>query len=78
MKELIDILPVLPRGNLIAVGQATKMPIRVKVDSISDDKVPDSGDQPFGEMWKVKISERKIPNIETICNNWIKLKKENE
>ncbi len=78
MKELIDILPVLPRGNLIAVGQATKMPIRVKVDSISDDKVPDSGDQPFGEMWKVKISERKIPNIETICDNWIKLKKENE
>jgi DNA helicase HerA-like ATPase len=76
MSSLVDILPILPRGHVLAVGQATKMPIRISVSKIFDEShKPDSDDPPFGEKWKVKIEERSVPNIEEICNKWIRSEK---
>jgi hypothetical protein len=76
MSSMVDILPILPRGHVLAVGQATKMPIRISVSKIFDEShKPDSDDPPFGEKWKVKIEERCVPNIEEICNKWIRSEK---
>jgi len=74
--SMVDILPILPRGHVLAVGQATKMPIRLSVTKIDNDAhKPDSDDPPFGEKWNVKIEERSIPNIEEVCNKWIRSEK---
>ena len=76
MSSMVDILPILPRGHVLAVGQATKMPIRLSVTKIDNDAhKPDSDDPPFGEKWNVKIEERSIPNIEEVCNKWIRSEK---
>lgn len=76
MSNLVDILPILPRGHILAVGQATKMPVRTIVTKIDDKKKePDSNDPPFGEKWKVEMSKRKIPDIEKICDKWIRSEK---
>lgn len=76
MSTMVDILPILPRGHVLAVGQATKMPIRISVSKIFDEShKPDSDDPPFGEKWNVKIEERSIPNIEEVCNKWIRSEK---
>ncbi|HEC64138.1 MAG TPA: ATP-binding protein [bacterium] len=76
MNNLIDILPILPRGHLLAVGQATKMPVRISVTKISNDAhKPDSDDPPFGKMWSEDIAKRSIPDIKKVCDKWIRLEK---
>lgn len=76
MSSMVDILPILPRGHVLAVGQATKMPIRISVSKIFDEShKPDSDDPPFGEKWNVTIEERSIPNIEEVCSKWIRSEK---
>lgn len=76
MSTMVDILPILPRGHVLAVGQATKMPIRISVSKIfNESHKPDSDDPPFGKKWNVKIEERSIPNIEAVCNKWIRSEK---
>lgn len=76
MSNMIDILPILPRGHVLAVGQATKMPIRIAVTKISnDDNKPDSDDSPFGEKWKEEIAKRSIPDIAKVCDKWIRSEK---
>ena len=73
MSEMVDILPALPQGHLLAVGQASKMPVRLKVDEIGDkSRRPDSDDPKYGEKWKDEIESRNIPDIETICDLWIR------
>ncbi len=73
MSEMVDILPALPRGHLLAVGQASKMPVRLKVDEIEDEsRRPDSDDPKYGEKWKDEIESRSIPDIETVCDLWIR------
>jgi len=77
MSEMIDILPVLPQGQLLAVGQASKMLVRISVDKIEDEnKKPDSDNPKFGENWKNPLEQRKTPNIEDICKTWISSQKE--
>lgn len=76
MSTMVDILPILPRGHVLAIGQATKMPIRISVSKISNEShKPDSDDPPFGKKWNVKIEERSIPKIEDVCNKWIRSEK---
>jgi len=73
MSEMVDILPTLPRGHLLAVGQASKMPVRLKVEEIEDEsRRPDSYDPKYGEKWKAEISSRSIPEIKEVCDLWIR------
>jgi hypothetical protein len=76
MQMLTDVLPSLPRGQVIAIGQASKMPVRLGVSAITDeDRVPNSGDPEFGKHWSEKIGARREPNIATICDYWIRSEK---
>ncbi|ODS32642.1 MAG: AAA-like domain protein [Candidatus Scalindua rubra] len=76
MNNLVDILPILPRGHVLVVGQATKMPVRTLVTKVKDNKrKPDSDDPPFGEKWNIEITSRKIPDIKKICDKWIRSEK---
>lgn len=76
MQMLTDVLPSLPRGQVIAIGQASKMPVRFEVSTIEDkDRVPNSGDPEFGKHWSEKIGQRKEPDIANICNYWIRSEK---
>lgn len=76
MNRLIDILPALPRGHVLAIGQATKMPVRFVVSEIDDKKkCPDSDDPPFGEKWGVEIGKREIPDLNKVCAHWIRSEK---
>ncbi|MFA4907008.1 MAG: ATP-binding protein [archaeon] len=76
MKMLTDVLPALPRGQVIAIGLASKMPVRLEVSAIGDKKrVPNSGDPEFGRHWSAKIEQRKEPDIAKICDYWIRSEK---
>jgi hypothetical protein len=76
MNRLIDILPALPRGHVLAIGQATKMPVRFVVEEIEDKNMcPDSEDPPFGEKWSVEIGKREIPDLGKVCSHWIRSEK---
>jgi hypothetical protein len=76
MSEMVDVLPVLPQGHVLAVGQATKMPVRIKVAPIVEkERRPNSDDPPFGAKWKKKIEDRENPDIPTVCDNWIRSKR---
>ena len=76
MNRLIDILPALPRGHVLAIGQATKMPVRFVVSEIDDKKkCPDSDDPPFGEKWGVEIEKRETPDLRKVCSHWIRSEK---
>ncbi|MBU2540921.1 MAG: ATP-binding protein [Candidatus Omnitrophica bacterium] len=77
MSNLVDILPILPRGHILAVGQATKMPVRTIVTKIENkNNEPDSDDPPFGKKWSGDITKRSIPDIEKICDMWIRSEKQ--
>lgn len=76
MSNLVDILPILPRGHMLAVGQATKMPVRTIVTKIANSKEePDSDDPPFGKKWQETMDKRKIPDIKKLCDKWIRSEK---
>jgi hypothetical protein len=76
MQILTSVLPSLPRGQLIAIGQASKMPVRLEVSPIAEkDRVPNSGDPEFGKHWSKKIGQRKEPEIAKICDYWIRSEK---
>lgn len=76
MKMLTHVLPALPRGQVIAIGLASKMPVRLEVSAIGDKKrVPNSGDPEFGRHWSAKIGQRKEPDIAKICDYWIRSEK---
>ena len=76
MQMLTDVLPALPRGQVMAIGQATKMPVRLAVSAISDEKqVPNSGDPEFGKHWNREMGKRQEPDIVKICNYWIRSEK---
>jgi hypothetical protein len=76
MQMLTDVLPALPRGQVMAIGQATKMPVRLAVAAIIDEKqVPNSGDPEFGKHWTRAMAERQEPDIVKICNYWIRSEK---
>jgi len=76
MQMLTSVLPSLPRGQVIAIGQASKMPVRLEVSPIAEkDRVPNSGDPEFGNHWSKKIGQRKEPDITKICDYWIRSEK---
>ncbi|MCH7848425.1 MAG: DEAD/DEAH box helicase family protein [Planctomycetes bacterium] len=76
MQMLTNILPSLPRGQLMAIGQASKMPVRIEVTSIDQaERVPNSGDAQFGKHWEAKMDKRKEPDIAKICDYWIRSEK---
>ncbi|HHD64865.1 MAG TPA: ATP-binding protein [Desulfobulbaceae bacterium] len=76
MTRLIDILPALPRGHIMALGLATKMPVRIEVQEISDEeRWPNSDDPPFGDQWSAPFEKRSVPNVSAICDYWIRSKK---
>ena len=73
---LTDVLSALPRGQVIAIGLASKMPVRLEVSAIGDkNRVPNSGDPEFGRHWSAKIGQRKEPDIAKICDYWIRSEK---
>lgn len=76
MQMLTDVLPSLPRGHMIAIGQASKMPVRLVVSEIADTaRRPNSGDPEFGRHWRSPMTERREPDIEKICDYWIRSEK---
>jgi hypothetical protein len=76
MQTLTSVLPSLPRGQVIAVGQASKMPVRLEVSPIKEkERVPNSSDPAFGEHWSKKIARRSEPDIVKICDYWIRSEK---
>ena len=76
MQMLTDVLASLPRGEVIAIGQASRMPVRLAVSAIADDgRVPNSGDPEFGEHWSQEIGQRREPDVERICEYWIRSEK---
>ena len=76
MQMLTDVLPALPRGHVIAIGQASKMPVRLAVSAIKEEKrLPNSGDPEFGKHWNRKMEQRKEPDIAKICNYWVRSEK---
>lgn len=76
MQMLTSVLPSLPRGQVIAIGQASKMPVRLEVSPIAEkDQVPNSGDPEFGNHWSKTIGQRKEPDIAKICDYWIRSEK---
>jgi uncharacterized protein len=77
--RLVDVLPALPRGQLIALGLASNMPVRLAVSAIAEEKHrPHSGDPEFGAHWQKPIDQRAVPDIDKICDMWIKSKKPEE
>lgn len=76
LNMLVDVLPALPRGHVIAIGQATKMPVRFLVSEIVDrERRPYSDDPEFGKHWSKGIGEREEPDIPKICDYWIRSEK---
>jgi hypothetical protein len=76
MQMLTDVLPALPRGQVMAIGLASKMPVRLAVAAINDrERVPNSGDPEFGKHWNRKMDKRQEPNIAKICDYWIRSEK---
>lgn len=76
MQLLTDVLPSLPRGQLIAIGQASKMPVRLVVSPIDvQEHVPNSDDPQFGKHWSLEIGKRKEPDIPAICELWMRSEK---
>jgi DNA helicase HerA-like ATPase len=74
--RLVDVLPALPRGQLVALGLASNMPVRVAVSTIGDACcTPRSGDPEFGAHWGKPIDQRAQPDIEKICDLWIRSQK---
>ncbi len=76
MQMLTDVLPALPRGQVMAIGQASKMPVRLAVAAINEEeRVPNSGDPEFGKHWNRKMDQRQEPDIAKICNYWMRSEK---
>ncbi len=76
MTRLIDILPALPRGHIMALGLATKIPVRIEVQEISEEeRRPNSDDPPFGDQWSAPLEKRNVPNVSVVCDYWIRSKK---
>jgi len=76
MTRLIDILPALPRGHIMALGLATKMPVRIEVQEIREEtRRPNSDDPPFGDQWSISLEKRNVPNISAVCDYLIRSKK---
>jgi hypothetical protein len=60
----------------MAIGLASKMPVRFAVGAINDERrVPDSGDPEFGKHWNKSIEQRSEPDIVKICDYWIRSEK---
>jgi len=73
LNMLVDILPALPRGHVIAIGQAAKMPVRFLVTEIEKkERRPYSEDPEFGRHWSKSIEERCEPDIAKVCDQWIR------
>lgn len=77
MQGLVEALPALPRGHIIAVGQATKLPVRFVVDKFpSHENEPNSHDPEFGAKWSVQPTmTRSLPPIAEICERWMRSQK---
>jgi hypothetical protein len=76
MQMLTDVSPALPRGQVMAIGQASKMRVRFTVAPIDDkERVPNSGDPEFGKHWNQKMEQRQEPDIAKICDYWIRSQK---
>lgn len=76
LNVLVDVLPALPRGHVIAIGQATKMPVRFLVWEIENEaRRPFSGDPEFGRHWSKALDDRLEPNIAKVCGYWIRSQK---
>ena len=76
MQMLTDVLPALPRGQVMAIGLASKMPVRLAVARIEDEKrVPNSGDPEFGKRWSGNMEKRPEPDVAKICDYWIRSEK---
>jgi hypothetical protein len=69
-------LPALPRGHIMALGLATKMPVRIEVQEIREEtRRPNSDDPQFGDQWSISLEKRNVPNVSAVCNYWIRSKK---
>jgi hypothetical protein len=75
-KGLVEVLPALPRGHVVAIGQASKMPVRFVVPPIEQSRMRPASDDPrFGEHWAKRIAERLEPNIDRVCDCWVRAEK---
>ena len=69
LNGLTKILPSLQRSEAIFIGEAAAIPSKIKINQLSDDKLPNSQDIKFTLGWKEDpIDEAKI---EGIANRWI-------
>jgi hypothetical protein len=68
--SLSDLLPSLRTGEAIIVGEAVKIPSRVRLPLITPR--PDSGDPEPAKQWKIETPKK--PTFDIAINNWRKQK----
>jgi len=71
-EDLMQILPALRRGEALFLGDATLMPLRVRIDPFTETShIPRSQDVSFHDAWS-SVSE---PNFDEIIQCWRKQRK---
>ncbi|MEM5477132.1 hypothetical protein, partial [Pacificibacter sp. AS14] len=65
--NMTSALSSLPRQEALFVGEAAALPARIKINSLSEDKLPDSNDISFAKAWSKDTPDDAF--LDQICKN---------
>lgn len=67
LSNMTSALSSLPRQEALFVGEAAALPARIKINSLSEDKLPDSNDISFAKAWSEDTPDDAF--LDRICKN---------
>lgn len=67
LSNMTSALSSLPRQEALFVGEAAALPARIKINSLSEDKLPDSNDISFAKAWSEDAPDNAF--LDQICKN---------
>lgn len=67
LSNMTSALSSLPRQEALFVGEAAALPARIKINSLPEDKLPDSNDISFAKAWSEDTPDNAF--LDQICKN---------
>lgn len=67
LSNMTSALSSLPRQEALFVGEAAALPARIKINTLSEDKLPDSNDISFAKAWSADLPDDAF--LDGICKN---------